>query len=143
MRASAGDILTPGRVLVPVPAHWTRTVRRRYNQAALLAKELSRITGLPHMPDALVRHRVTEPQSGDDPETRSDNVAMSMAPHPRRPFALDGKSVVLIDDVLTSGGTLTETTRAAYASGAREVSILVLARTPEAPYIRRNTPIIG
>ncbi|MEL7343242.1 MAG: ComF family protein [Pseudomonadota bacterium] len=137
MRAAGDDVLAPGSILVPVPAHWTRTVRRRYNQAALLAKELARISGLGYVPDGLVRHRVTEPQSGDDSETREDNVALSMAPHPRRPFALDGKSVVLIDDVLTSGGTLAETARAARASGAQEVSILVLARTPEAPYIRR------
>lgn len=143
MRAAGADILTPGRILVPVPAHWTRTVRRRYNQAGLLAREVARIAGLTHLPDALVRHRVTKPQAGDDPEARADNVALSMSVHPRRPRALEGASVILIDDVLTSGGTLQETTRAALASGAQEVSVLVLARTPEAPYMKRNRPITG
>ena len=142
--AEAGeDVLRPGALLVPVPAHWTRTVRRRYNQAALLAKALGRITGLGFLPDALVRHRVTDRQTGDDPESRHANVSRSMAPHPRRPFALEGRDVVLIDDVLTSGATLTEAARAADASGAQSLSVLVLARTPEAPYIKGNRPKSG
>lgn len=143
MRSAGEDLLTPQKVLVPVPAHWTRTVRRRYNQAALLAKEIARISGLTYTPDALVRHRVTDPQKGEDGAERHANVALSMAPHPRRPFALDGKEVILIDDVLTSGATLSEAARAAAASGAQSLSILVLARTPEAPYMAGKQPRIG
>ena len=60
LAAAARPLLLPGQVLVPVPLHWTRLLRRRHNQAQLLAAEAGRHLGLPVLPDALVRRRATQ-----------------------------------------------------------------------------------
>lgn len=64
LHRAAQPLLRPSQVIVPVPAHWWRTFRRRYNQAALLAQGLGKATGQPVAVEALVRHRVTEVQDG-------------------------------------------------------------------------------
>jgi predicted amidophosphoribosyltransferase len=128
LRAAGAALLTPGSVLVPVPAHWTRLVRRRYNQAALLAHALARLTGLDWLPDALVRNRRTATLDGLTREQRFAMLGAAIRPHPRRGARLKDRPVVLIDDVMTSGATLAAATEACHAGGATEVSVLVLAR---------------
>ncbi|MEE9388232.1 MAG: double zinc ribbon domain-containing protein [Paracoccaceae bacterium] len=115
-------------VIVPVPAHWTRLISRRYNQAALLAKEVAGLAGLPYLPDGLVRRKATKKQDGMGRDARFANLANTIFPHQKRGDQITGKEVVLVDDVMTSGATLAAAAEACYGAGATRVCILALAR---------------
>lgn len=128
MAAAAAPILEPGSIAVPVPSHWFRLLRRRYNQAAILAQGVARLTGIEVCPDALVRVRATATQEGKGREERRANLSDAIRPHPRRGSRLAGRPVLLVDDVLTSGATLGAAAEAALSAGAESVSVLVLAR---------------
>lgn len=121
-------ILRPGMILAPVPLHWLRLFRRRYNQSALLSAALARLAGLPHIPDLLIRSRRTPTQDGRDRDGRFRNVSGAIRAHPRHAARLKGAEVLLIDDVMTSGATLAAATEACLAAGATRVSVAVLAR---------------
>ncbi len=114
--------------VVPVPAHWLRLLKRRYNQAALLAKGLADSCNLTFLPDPLVRPHRTLVQDGMGRDQRFKNMSGAIVPHPKRPNALEGRDVLLVDDVMTSGATLAAATEACHASGASRVFISVLAR---------------
>lgn len=128
MAAAAQDLLTPDTCLVPVPLHWLRRVRRRYNQSVLLARGIAQITGMDHIPDALQRTRKTIPQDGMTPAQRHANLADAMRPNPRRASELRGRDVILVDDVMTSGATFTAAAAACRAAGVNTISVLALAR---------------
>jgi ComF family protein len=125
-----GDYLVsnpvPGEVLVPVPLHPKRLRERGYNQSRLLAQELGKLTDLPVVDDCLVRGRHSLPQARTSTVgERRSNVADAFSCRDRR---LQGKSVLLIDDVSTSGATLDACARALKQAGATTVWGLVLAR---------------
>lgn len=127
--ARAGADLLGGRpLLVPIPLHWTRLARRRFNQAALLAQAMARTTGLEVAPLALIRRRRTPSQEGRDRDARFRNLDSAIAPHPRHGAVLAGRDVVLIDDVMTSGATFLAATEACRRAGAQAISVLCLAR---------------
>lgn len=126
-------ILRPDMLVAPVPLHWLRLLRRRYNQAALLSGELARLTGLDHCPDLLIRRRRTPSQEGRSREARFANIAGALAVHPRRADRLTGRHVLLVDDVMTSGATFAAAAEACRAAGASGVSILALARVAHEP----------
>lgn len=128
MARAAEPILEPDMVLAPVPLHWMRLIRRRYNQSALLSRELARITGLAHCPDLLIRRRRTPSLDRKPMAQRFATLQNAIAPHPRRLSYMAGKAVLLIDDVMTSGATLAACAEACRAAGARDVFALVLAR---------------
>ena len=119
-------VLTPSTLLVPVPAHWSRLLRRRYNQAAELSRALARRTGLEHCPDALIRQVRTVPQEGMSVTERYAHLAGVFANNPKRDVT--GREVCLIDDVMTSGATMAYASEALLDAGARRVCVLVLAR---------------
>lgn len=127
--AQAGrGMLTEGRVLVPVPLHWSRVLSRRYSQSALLAQALARETGLPLRLRALIRPRRTKMLDGASRAERAAILSGAISPHPRLGEQLAGREVILVDDVMTSGATLSAAAQAARAAGAASVRILVLAR---------------
>jgi predicted amidophosphoribosyltransferase len=103
-------------------------VWRSYNQAALLANALGRLSGKPVIPDVLRRIKATPSQGHLDRKERRRNVARAFAVH--HPRAVAGKRVLLIDDVLTSGATADACSRALLAAGARWVDVLVVGRVP-------------
>lgn len=115
-------------VVVPVPLHWLRQLKRRYNQSALIAKILAQSLGATYLPDSLYRPKPTPPQDGKTRSARFAALERAISPHPKRGRYLEGKSVLLVDDVMTSGATLSACTEACFAAGAREVDVLVLAR---------------
>jgi ComF family protein len=127
--AQAGRELTDGAdALVPVPLHWRRLWARRFNQAAALAQEVSKASGVPVVDTALRRMRSTPQQVGLDRSDRADNVQGAFAVPDERTPAVAGKRLVLVDDVLTSGATVGACTRALLRAGAAQVDVLVFAR---------------
>ncbi|MFD1913586.1 ComF family protein [Halodurantibacterium flavum] len=128
MARAAAPILLPDMVVAPVPLHWTRLLRRRYNQSALLSRALAREAGLDHCPDLLLRRRRTSSQDGKGRAERAENLAGAITAHPRRTVRMQGRNVLLVDDVMTSGATLAEAARACLEAGAAGVRIVVLAR---------------
>lgn len=128
MARAVAPILQPDIVVAPVPLHWLRLLKRRYNQAALLSGAVATATGLAHCPDLLVRRRNTGTQEGRDRDGRFANVADALRINAARAHHIKGRPVLLIDDVMTSGATLAAGSEACHAAGASSVSILVLAR---------------
>jgi ComF family protein len=127
--ATAGrDVLAEADLVAPVPLHWRRLIRRRYNQSAELARRLGRAGSRPVVVDLLRRTRATTPQEAMDRAGRHANQAGAMGVTPRRADAVAGRAVLLVDDVLTSGATLSACTEACRAAGAARVDVLVLAR---------------
>ena len=126
MSRAGADVLDGADLLVPVPLHWTRLVRRRFNQAALLARALSKRTSVPFAPDALARVRMTRTQGDLTRAQRRINVRGAFKA--RRTASVRGKTVVLIDDVMTTGATFEACARALRRAGAKEVRALALAR---------------
>lgn len=128
---AAPDLLDEAQALVPVPMHRTRLLRRRYNQAAEIARPLSRAAGRPYLPDALVRKRDTASQGGKSADGRRRNVAAAFAVPDRKRHQVEGKRVLLVDDVLTTGATAEGCARALLAAGASAVDLAVVARVTE------------
>jgi predicted amidophosphoribosyltransferase len=133
MAARAQPLLGPDTLVAPVPLHWRRLLKRRYNQAALLAQGVARLTGHPCCPDLLVRRRATPKLDGMGPEARHAALSGAIVAHRRNGARAAGKSVLLVDDVMTSGATLGACAEACLASGAARVDVVVLARAARAP----------
>ena len=115
-------------VLVPVPLHRRRRRERGFNQSALLAREVARRAGKATCPDALVRRLDTVPQAGLSAAARRRNVREAFAVDSRGRAAVAGRTVVLVDDVLTTGATALACARRLQEAGAREVRLLTVAR---------------
>ncbi|MDR4307305.1 ComF family protein [Chelatococcus sambhunathii] len=126
MMARAGhEILSPDVALVPVPLHWRRLWRRRFNQSALLAREIARISGARLAPEAVARVKPTRPQVGLTAAQRAENLAGAFKVTDRA--AIAGVRVVLIDDVVTTGSTIDRLARLLRRAGAASVDALVFA----------------
>jgi ComF family protein len=98
-------------------------LQRKYNQAALLTKRLSALSGLPWLAQGLKRTRATAHQTGRNRATRLRQLQGAFTASP----AVKGKHVVLVDDVFTTGSTATACTKALLKAGAKQVDVLVLA----------------
>ncbi len=125
----AGDYATKAQAIIPVPLHYSRLMRRRYNQAALLAHALGKHINLPVLPDTLQRTRKTPPQSGLSRRQRIDNMRAAFQVTPSKRALLKGKCVILVDDVMTTGATLDACSRALHDAGVPDVYVLTIART--------------
>ena len=124
----AGPMIRPGMIVAPIPLHWLRLIKRRYNQAALLSAAVAKLAGLDHCPDLLIRRRHTGSQEGRSRDGRFANMADALVLHPRRANRVEGRHVLLIDDVMTSGATFAAAAEACIAGGATGISVLALAR---------------
>jgi ComF family protein len=116
----------PFDLVAPMPLHWLRLWRRGFNQAQLLAKEVSRRTGIP-FGDVIRRTRPTTPQTGLTHARRRVNVAGAFSVKQGKQVA--GLRILLVDDVMTTGTTASECARALKKAGAKYVALLTLART--------------
>ncbi|MCC6366675.1 MAG: ComF family protein [Bryobacterales bacterium] len=111
-------------LIVPVPVHWRRKWSRGFNQSELLAREVSRRTAVP-VACALRRAKTTPPQAGLSDHERRRNVTGAF--HATR--NLEGQHVLLVDDVMTTGATVSACGAVLKRSGAARVTVLTLART--------------
>ena len=125
----------PGSLLVPVPLHRTRTWHRGFNQAVIVARELSRLTGLESNPFALKRVKRTPPLKGLSLQQRRRVVAGAFKVADRA--AVDGRSVVLVDDVLTTGSTANSCARELRRAGASRVELISWARVVRPSHLVR------
>ncbi|MBK19223.1 MAG: amidophosphoribosyltransferase [Rhodospirillaceae bacterium] len=129
MMAQAGaSFLAEADLIVPVPLHRRRLLSRRYNQSAILALALGKMTLVPAFPDLLVRTRATPSQSGLGAKARHRNVAGAFALRNDMAKKILDKRVLLIDDVMTTGATVLACTKTLLAGGAASVDVLTLAR---------------
>lgn len=128
MARAGHEFIIASDIIVPVPLHRGRLWRRRYNQAAELARALSRHTGLPSAPQALIRIRAT-PSQGEMPsaKARHRNVQGAFAVPKDRRAEVSGKRVLLVDDVMTTGASLQACARTLKRAGAERVFCLSLA----------------
>jgi ComF family protein len=124
--ALRGCALPAGTALVPVPLHPRRLVTRGYNQAALLAAELGRSAGLSTLPRLLRRTRETERQVGKSREERLQNSQGAFTLRQAGP-----RSVVLVDDVITTGSTVRACAQALAAGGVPLAAVVALARAEQ------------
>ncbi len=127
-----GALLNEADLLVPVPLHWTRLFARRFNQSAVLARALGRQSSIEVLPDLLVRTRRTPSQGRLGRDERRRNVRRAFALHPRHAARAEGRRVLLVDDVLTTGATVEACTAVLLAGGAASVDVLTLARVVRA-----------
>ncbi|WP_317849271.1 ComF family protein [Tateyamaria pelophila] len=128
MHLSTKDILTESTLIAPVPLHWMRLAKRRYNQSALIAKSLADVSGLDWCPDLLQRFRYTPSLGGKTRQERAEILTGTIKINPKRRHRIIGRSVLLIDDVLTTGATLEACAHVCRAAGAGDVCVSVLAR---------------
>ena len=115
--------LAEAELVVPVPLHWARELERGYNQAERIARPLARRIGVP-LVKALLRRRRTRPQTSLDRTDRIDNLRGAFRPRNRRGGrgrAIDGRTVILVDDVVTTGATLDAASRSLKEAGATRV----------------------
>ena len=125
---AAADRLPHVDGVVPVPLHRWRLLRRRYNQAAEIARPLARQARLAYWPDVLVRHRATGTQGGKSGDARRTNMVGAFVVPPAWRSRVDGRRILLVDDVLTTGATATGCALALKAAGAACVDVAVIAR---------------
>jgi ComF family protein len=124
LRPYSGGLDDP--VIVSVPLHWTRLARRGYDQAGLLAAEVSRNTGIPLRRRALGRKKRTKAQSSLEPEERRGNIAGAF--RLRDAGSLHGRDIILVDDLVTTGETASACCRVLEVAEPSSITILCAGR---------------
>ncbi|WP_166417716.1 ComF family protein [Cochlodiniinecator piscidefendens] len=128
MARVATPVLVPNMLIAPVPLHWTRLLKRRYNQAALLGRGVAGHLGISYCPDLLTRRIGTKSLEGEGRDARFALLQGAITHTPKRRHRIAGRPVLLVDDVMTSGATLAACAEACFVAGAAHVSVLTLAR---------------
>jgi len=133
MARAGRELLDGADTLIPVPLHWRRAWRRRYNQSGVLARIISRQSGVPLNGNLLQRVRPTEQQVGLSRPQRAGNVQGAFQVSAEGQSDVRGRRIILIDDVLTSGATVDACARALLRAKAAQVDVLVFARVVDTP----------
>lgn len=122
------ELVAQADVVVPVPLHRFRLWSRRFNQAAALARQVGTLSGKPVALQGLSRVRSTRPQVGLTRDQRRLNLQGAFRPGPDAALRIEGRRVLLVDDVLTTGSTANAASRALLRAGAVAVDVLTFAR---------------
>lgn len=115
-------------VIIPVPLHRWRFIKRRYNQSALLALRLAELSGFKFAPNVLSRKRPTLPQTSLSRSRRQANVRGAFSIVDKQASAIVGKSAIIVDDVITTGATIEACAQALRRGGARSIGVVSVAR---------------
>jgi ComF family protein len=121
------DLISEAEVVIPVPLSRWRLLQRRFNQAAILAAEVARLTDLRFEPLALRRTRATPSQVGLTRRQRQENVSGAFTVSQRDRTKIVGRNILIIDDVITTGATVGVCAEVLKRAGARNVDVLALA----------------
>jgi ComF family protein len=133
MARAGHELLAEADMLVPVPLHWRRGWSRRYNQSGALARVVEGKSGVKLRGDVLRRIRATEQQVGLSRPQRASNVQGAFKVADEAQSDVQGRHVIVIDDVLTSGATVDACARALLRAKAAQVDVLVFARVVDSP----------
>ncbi|MFK7839036.1 MAG: ComF family protein [Bdellovibrionales bacterium] len=128
LKNAGTDMLSQADLIIPVPLHRLRLIKRRYNQAAIMANYLGGETNIPVLHNALIRTRATQTQGNLNFQQRRKNVKSAFNVPEKHKEALKDKTIIIIDDVYTTGATVKECTKALLRNGVKSVHILTLAR---------------
>lgn len=121
-------LIADADIIVPVPLHRRRFFQRRFNQAAELARSLSSLSGIAHEPDVVLRRKATSRQVGLGRSEREDNVRGAFFVPAEAGIRLKGRRVLLVDDVFTTGATVSAVSRVLLRAGSQAVDVLTFAR---------------
>lgn len=135
MVEAAEPLIEAGMIVAAIPLHWRRRVKRGYNQSALLSRAISKRLkrfDVIDQPDLLQRLKRTDSLEGKGREERHAILCDAISVTPRHIAKLQGRPVLIVDDVMTSGATFSAASIACIAAGAGSVSVLALARVGKA-----------
>lgn len=128
MARAGTELLAEADLLAPIPLHRRRLMARRFNQANALAQAVSAASGVPVDPFVLDRVKATPPQVGLSRSQRAINIQGAFHVKPEAAPRVQGRAVVLVDDVMTSGATVNAAARALLRAKAARIDVLVFAR---------------
>lgn len=128
MARAGSEILAEAELLVPIPLHRRRLAARKFNQANALAQAISAQCGVPANAFILARVKATPPQVGLTRTQRALNLQGAFRVAGGMAARIEGRAIVLIDDVMTSGATVNAASRVLLRAGAKRVDVLVFAR---------------
>ena len=128
MTNAGQTLISEHMMVVPVPLHWSRLLRRRYNQSAVLAEQLSRRLSLEYDPTLLRRRYATPLLRGKRREERFEALRDAIEITNGKVQTVTDRDILLVDDVLTTGATLSACTEVLNEAGAARVSVMTLAR---------------
>lgn len=125
-RAAQSELQTCD-IIIPVPLHWTRLFSRRFNQAEELCRHLARLSDRPMMAASLIRRKRTRRQVGLAASGREENLRAAFRMAKGHENDVFGKRVVLVDDVYTTGATISAASRVLRRAGAVDITVLSFA----------------
>lgn len=128
LAAALAQIKVEDPLIAPIPLHWTRLLKRKYNQSELLSQALSRTSGSEHAPGLLKRVKRTPTLFNLSKEEREAALTDAIGVNSRFAPLLEGRNVVIVDDVMTTGSTMNAAAKACLSKGARSVNAVFLAR---------------
>lgn len=126
-RVAEKDLLAAD-MIIPVPISMRKRLKRKYNQAELLAMELSKLSGIIYEPRILIKKKNTRPQEGLSRISREKNLSGSFGINEKYAHMLSGKNIALVDDVMTTGSTANECAKVLKKHGVSHVTVLTIAR---------------
>lgn len=127
MLQAGTPLLQKTDIIMAVPMHWSRRLMRKYNQAEILAKTLGKKTKIPYNPRVLIRTKYTTRQENKNYTERQANVKNVFSVKNKE--RIKGKRILLIDDVFTTGATVSNCAKTLKKSGAKAVYVLTIAKT--------------
>lgn len=128
MIRAGSELLSESDVIVPIPLHRGRYFARRYNQAAELGRSIAHKTEKPFFPEAIERAKATKNQVGLTRNQRLENVRSAFRVPPSSEILIAGKTVLLVDDVLTTGATANAACKALMKAGAAKINLLTFSQ---------------